>query len=346
LKENIIGRWIKIFLVLLALVGAIAFLVSIGDLVKVLVISALLAYVLDSVVTRFESYGLGRTAATALLFVVLATVLGIAFATIMPFIRSELVELGDGITPEKTQLLIARVDTAVKNLLALVGLKDLSLSAKIAESLVSFSSSLFNNLLNVLSILTSVLLIPFIVFFFLKDGRSIKKYLISLAPNRYFELTCNMLYKMDVQLGNYFRGQVIDALIIGILSIIALWILGIKYAAFIGIVAGIANLVPYIGPIIGALTAMVISFINTGDPWLIFYIAVAFGIVQLVDNTVVQPAVVARNVNLPPLVVLLVVIIGGKFFGVLGMLLSVPLTAALKVFMEEGVKIYRKYRLA
>jgi len=344
--ENITGRWIKIILILLAFAGVIAFLVSIGDLVKVLVISALLAYVLDPVVTQIESYGLGRTSATALLFVVLATILGIVFVTIIPFVRSELVELGDGITPEKTQLLIARVDTAINNLLALVGLKNLSLSGKIAESLVSFSSSLFKNLLNVLSIITSALLIPFIVFFFLKDGRSIKKYLVSLVPNRFFELTCNMLYKMDVQLGNYFRGQVIDALIIGILSILALWILDIRYAVFIGVIAGIANLVPYIGPIIGALTAMVISFINTGDPLLIFYIAIAFGLVQLIDNTVVQPAVVARNVNLPPLVVLLVVIIGGKFFGVLGMLLSVPLTAILKVFMEEGIKIYRKYRLA
>lgn len=344
--ENITGRWIKIILILLAFAGVIAFLVSIGDLVKVLVISALFAYVLDPVVTQIESYGLGRTSATALLFVVLATILGIIFVTIIPFVRSELVELGDGITPEKTQLLITRVDTAINNLLALVGLKNLSLSGKIAESLVSFSSSLFKNLLNVLSIITSALLIPFIVFFFLKDGRSIKKYLVSLVPNRFFELTCNMLYKMDVQLGNYFRGQVIDALIIGILSILALWILDIRYAVFIGVIAGIANLVPYIGPIIGALTAMVISFINTGDPLLIFYIAIAFGLVQLIDNTVVQPAVVARNVNLPPLVVLLVVIIGGKFFGVLGMLLSVPLTAILKVFMEEGIKIYRKYRLA
>ncbi len=344
--ENVTGRWIKLILILLAFAGIMAFLASIGDLVKVLLISGLLAYVLDPIVTQFESYGLDRTPATVLLYLILAIILGIAFVTVIPFVTSELVDLSEGITPEKTQLLISRVDTAINNLLALIGLKNLSFSGKIAESLVAFSSSLFSNVLNVLSLFSIVLLIPFIVFFFLKDGRSIKKYLISLVPNRFFELTCNMLYKMDTQLGNYFRGQVIDALIIGLLSILALWILDIRYAVFIGVIAGVANLVPYIGPIIGALTAMVISFINTGDPWLIFYIAVAFGLVQLIDNTVVQPAVVARNVNLPPLVVLLVVIIGGKFFGILGMLLSVPLTAILKVFMEEGIKIYRKYRFA
>ncbi len=335
---------IKSLAVALLLTGLVVFLISVGSLVKLVVISALLAYALDPLVSRIESYGLGRTGATALLFCLLAVILGVGFLTFIPFLTSEVINLSGEVGQEQTQALFSLADESIKKFLAFFGIENLSLSGKFAEWLVSASNSLLSNLLDMLTLLTYVLFIPFIVFFLLKDGRSIKKYLISMVPNRYFELTCNLLYKMDMQLGNYFRGQFIDALIIGTLSVIALLILDVKYALFIGILAGIANMIPYIGPISGAMVAMVITFIDTGDGWLLLYIALAFAIVQLIDNIVVQPAVIARNVDLPPLVVLLAVIVGGKLFGIIGMLISVPVTAILKVSLQEGFKVYRQYR--
>lgn len=343
MMEATLRRWVKTTLVALAVVGVIVFLVAIGDLVKLVIISALLAYILDPLVTLIESNGINRTPATAILFAAIALILGLILILLMPLISAELFDMSNGIDPEKVKQAFARLDNSIKEALSFLGIPDLHLSDRLADTVIQFGNSLFSNLFDVFSIFTNMVLTPFIVFFLLKDSRSIKKYFISLVPNRYFELTCNLIYKMDVQLGNYLRGQILDALVVGILSISALWLLDVKNAFFIGTFAGIANVIPYIGPLCGAVLGVGLSLLETGDLMFAFYIALAFGVVQLIDNAVLQPNIVARNVDLPPLAVLLVVIIGGKFFGILGMLLSVPVTAIVKVFLQEGIHIYRQY---
>ncbi len=342
--EHIVRRTLKFLLLALILGLAVAFLSYIGDLVKLVIISAIIAYLLDPLVSWIESYGMTRTPATALLYLVLTLIIGAIMIMLLPVIGREIEAISAGIDPEKTQLLVSRLDAFIQQGLAFVGIKEFNLTARLAQEVVSFGNQLFTNLLQVVSIFTNLILTPFIVFFLLKDGRDIKKQLISITPNRYFELVCNLYYKMDVQIGNYLRGQILDALIIGILSTFALWMLDVKYFVVIGTLAGLANLIPYIGPLSGALMAMIITFMDSGEFSTLLYIALAFGLVQLIDNVVVQPAIVARTVNLPPLAVLLVVIIGVKFFGVLGMLLSIPLTAVIKVTFTEGVKLYRQFQ--
>ncbi len=344
--EQYFNRWIKIILFVLCIAALLYFLVSIGDLVKLLIISALLAYIIDPLVTLIEANGIGRTFATVIFFIVLAFVIGTTVILLMPYIGSEIATMSDGFDAQKAKAAIQRINRYFNENFAFLGGQDLNLTSEVADRLVGFGNEMLRNVFSVFTMVTYMVIIPFIVFFFLKDGRSAKKTVIEFVPNRYFELTCNLLYKMDVQLGNYLRGQVIDALIIGILSTTAMWLLGVENFLIIGVFAGLANLIPYIGPLCGAILAILLSLLNTGDVTMVLYIAVAFAIIQLTDNVVVQPAVVAKNVDLPPLVVLLVVIIGGKFFGILGMILSVPVTAILKVTFQEGVKIYQQYRFS
>lgn len=338
------NRWIKLLLALVLIVGSLLFLFAIGDLVQLIIISALLTYILDPMVTEIESRGAGRVTATLILFGALGTVFSILFITLLPIISVEIQGLQEGFSIDKTRALVERLEATLESKLAFLNIPDLNLTDKISEMLVSLGNELLSNLMGIFSLLTNFILLPFIVFFLLKDWRDIKKRIISLVPNRYFEFTLNLLYKIDLQLGNYLRGQTLDAFIIGILSTGALILLGVKHALLIGAFAGLANLIPYVGPFCGAIVAILVNLIETGDLGSIFYIAMAFGVVQLLDNAVVQPAVIARTVNLPPLMVLFGVIIGGKFFGILGMLLSVPVVATIKVTVQESIKIFRKYR--
>lgn len=344
--EATIRRWVKSLIIFAVLLGLLYFLIAIGDLVKLMIISAILAYVLDPLVTMIEANGLNRTPATAILFSAMMIVFAAIMILLLPVVSSEIISISRSIDPEKAQAAFVQLESFLAGFTAFIGVPDLNLTTTLVDMVVQYGNDIFGNLLSVVSLFTNLVLIPFIAFFLLKDGRTIKKYLVSLVPNRYFELTCNLLYKMDIQLGNYLRGQVIDASIIGLLSILALSLLQVQNAILIGTVAGIANVIPYIGPICGAVIAIVLSLLETGDMGLVLYIAIAFIIVQLLDNVVVQPTVVAKNVNLPPLLVLLVVIIGGKFFGILGMLLSVPLTAVLKVFLVEGYTTYKQYNFS
>jgi predicted PurR-regulated permease PerM len=172
-----------------------------------------------------------------------------------------------------------------------------------------------------------------------------KKAFIHIIPNRYFEMVLNVIHKIDQQLGWYLRGQFTEASVVGILSVIALWLLDVQYFIMIGVFAGLANMIPYVGPVAGMVPAIIITIMNGGDPVKILYIVIAFSIVQLIDNIILQPMVLSKSVKLHPLIIVFVVLIGGQFFGVLGMLLAVPVAGIIKVTSSELYLGIRKFNL-
>jgi putative permease len=173
-----------------------------------------------------------------------------------------------------------------------------------------------------------------------------KKGFIDAVPNRYFEFSLNVLQKMDSQLGNYLRGQFLVALMIGTLSTITLWLLGVDFFLMIGPIAGLMNMIPYVGPIAGGLLAIIASVITSGQFDTIPGIVIAFTAIQIFDNSLLQPLILARNVELHPMLILLAILIGGKLFGIVGLLLAVPFAAILKVIIVETVVNFRRYHLS
>ena len=332
-------------LLLVVLVATVLLLIAIGGVVQLVVVSALLAYILDPAVTWLESRGLSRTASTLIFFGGLFLAIGVGMTVLLPMLAEQLRTFQAGAASDKTALVIGHVNQLVNNKLGFLGFENFRLEEKIQVMRQQIGERSFEYLVNdVASVVIHAVTIPFIIFFFLKDGREMKKQFIALVPNRYFEFSLDLLYKMDVQLGNYLRSQFFDALIFGFLSTLALWILGIKYFLFIGAFAGLANLIPYIGPIAGALPAVVVSVFDTGDVVKATQVVIAFVLLKLADDVLVQPLLVAKNVDLHPLLVLLAIIIGGQLFGILGMLLAVPFTGFVKVVFQESVVTFRKYR--
>jgi putative permease len=331
------------YLSLLALV--LLFLVSIGDLVKLVVVSVLIAYLVDPLAVFFESRGMTRTAATVVIFLSFLLLAAIFIILFLPLLTKEVTSIQEGLNSGDRTAMLAVFDKKIQEKLGFLGLTHFALADKLQAAAEAAGDWFFSHLLDIASLITNLVIIPFIVFFFLKDGREMKKQLVRVIPNRYFEFSLDLLHKMDLQMGNYLRGQLLDAIIFGAMSVVALWILGVKYFLVIGIFAGIANLVPFLGPVAGASAAAIVSVIDTGDLTGAGLIVMVFVILKVMDDTLVQPLVVARSVDLHPLVVLLAVIVGGKFFGVLGMLLSVPVAGFIKVVMAEGASALRMYRL-
>lgn len=339
--SSIALRWV-LGGICLAVVGYL--LVSVGHLVKLVIISALLAYIIDPLASALESRGLSRAAATTIIFIVIVGVMSVAFLVIAPVLVKQLIAIQSSFKAGSADAMLQRLERALQAYFTAFDFRDLNLSERLQALTGSAAQWIFAHIMDFVSLLTNIILIPFMVFFFLKDGRQFKKHLVGLVPNRYFELTLNLIYKMDLQLGNYLRGQFLDALIIGVLSTGALWLLNVKYFFLFGAFAGIANLIPYLGPVAGAALAMTGSVIDTGELAPALSIGLAFVVVKLIDDVLIQPTIVARSVNMHPLVVLLAVIVGGQFFGILGMLLSVPATGFLKVATQEISACYRRYQ--
>ena len=340
------SRNLKILFGTIVILAALLFLYSIASLLKILIVAPLFAYLLDPLANALESRGLKRSTATGILFAGIVGILAGFILLILPVLSREIQAIQEVMLNGQAEKMVLELEKLLSQKLSSLGLQQVNIYEKLQALLASVGNQIFNLLLNAVSLITNLVIIPFIMFFLIKDGREIKKRVISLVPNRYFEFSLNLIYKMDLQLGNYLRGQFLDALTIGILSILALWMLDVNYFVLIGAFAGLANLIPYVGPIAGAIPAIVVSIMQVGSFDQIPWIVLAFAIIQLLDNVLVQPLVVAKTVNLHPLIVLLVVIIGGNFFGILGMLLAVPATGVLKVIIQETYLNYQKYRFS
>ena len=335
-----------LFLMLAVILGLVL-LLSLGGVASMVIIGMLFAYIVDPLVTRMELTGVSRTAATSLFFLVLIGLVTGVIMFLAPMVSAQLDLLQSEDATEQATLLLSRLEFTIHKYLGFMGLEQVQL----AGSLQNVKQAVREEVLRFVvedspSLIAHAIAIPIIMFFFLKDGRDMKKQLVRLVPNRYFEFSLDLLHKMDRQLGNFLRSQFLDALIFGALSTLLLWALDVRYFLLIGAFAGLANLVPYVGPIAGVVPAVIVSVLETGDVTKALMVIVGYLGLKLLDDVLVQPLVVSRGVNLHPMLVLLSILVGGNLFGILGMLLAVPCAGFLRVVLQESVATFRKYRFS
>jgi len=310
-------------------------------------LSVILMLLLEPPVNNLESRGLSRFQATFVIFLAITGLFVLFGYLVFPVLRDQVQSIQAQVENGEIQSRFSDLAVQVQQKLSFLSAtgQQGDLSAKIEEAIARFQKNLLSLAMGLVSAFSNIIIIPFITFFLLKDGPSMKKKLIEKVPNRYFEMVLNLMYKIEQQLGGYIRGQLIDAFLVGVLSIIALFILDIKYYILIGAIAGLANLIPYFGPIVGAIPAILVSLMHNPSLTPIIWIAVAFALVQLVDNVLISPLVVAKSVNIHPLIVIVVIFIGERLLGLLGMLLAVPITAILNVIVKETIWSFKNYRL-
>jgi predicted PurR-regulated permease PerM len=168
-----------------------------------------------------------------------------------------------------------------------------------------------------------------------------------LVPNSYFELCLNVLHQINGQIGGYIRGQILATSVVAALAVSALYIIGLKYAFPIGLLAGIANMIPFLGPLIGIIAASIVALATGGEfaMALVGKVIIIFLVIQLIDNIAIQPTVVAKSVEMHPLMILFVVMVGSQLMGIVGMLVAVPLTGIIKVSAQTIYAGIRGYKL-
>lgn len=226
------------------------------------------------------------------------------------------------------------------------------------ENIVSFISNVkFGNVLNDILAVTGqffvgILAVSFISFFFLYEMGSMRKKLISLIPNKYFEVTIAAYNKIERLLSNYLIGLLFQMFFIFTIASLGLSILGIKYALTIALFAAVANLIPYLGPILGAAFGILVG-VSTGTDLvtsqdylvLILKIAAVFGVVQLVDNIVLQPLIFSKSVKAHPLEIFIIIFAGASLAGIPGMIAAIPVYTVIRVSISELYSGYRSYNI-
>ncbi|MCH8961349.1 MAG: AI-2E family transporter [Bacteroidetes bacterium] len=191
----------------------------------------------------------------------------------------------------------------------------------------------------------ALLVVPFVAFFVLKDGGQIRQSLLRLVPNRYFELTIAMYEKVETNIGRYFKALFLQSLSIATVATVGLTVVGLNSALAVGLFAGLANTIPYFGPLMGLLAGALVGIAQTGDFSLLLGVLIAMGLTQIADNVLFQPLIFSRAAQAHPLVILFVVLIGAQLGGIIGMLIAIPFTTIVRVMVQQILWSLRNYRI-
>lgn len=176
-----------------------------------------------------------------------------------------------------------------------------------------------------------ILLIPLISFFFLRDFKSLRNSVLGWIPNSLFERSLLIYHKVANQLELYVRGVMLQSLIMATVTAIGFTIVGLPLAVLLGVLAGIFNLIPYVGPLLALVAPILVSLSMGMDPAMLIAAVSVILVGQLVDNLVVVPTVLARAANLHPLMALLAIIVAGNLFGLAGMVFALPVLASARI---------------
>ncbi|MFQ6615861.1 MAG: AI-2E family transporter [Fidelibacterota bacterium] len=223
-----------------------------------------------------------------------------------------------------------------------------------AEEISRYVNTVIQKLSQLTGAVGSLILFTFMLLLFtiiiLYEYHNFKRSLVALIPNRFFELGIRLIRNIEKQVSSYLHGQLLAASSVAVLSIIGLFLLNVLVDAnlslivFIGIIAGLANLIPLVGPFVGMVPAILVAVMNHlgthADPArhllvVIVSIVVMFLIVQQIDNNFVTPKLVGKSVGMHPLVVIIALLIGASFMGPVGMLVAVPAAGIIKVISKE-----------
>ena len=320
----------------LTVAGIIGVAIVVVLKVEHLLVSAVLAFVMNYLLAPFvnamERNGLNRKVAVTGVFMLLAVLLTAIILLVLPLVSRQMSNLQNQwpLIVDAAERLLTLTENRINDF-SLKGYSvDISQSA--GRALSTYSGRLFKELPQMISSSLSVIVLaPFLAFFMLLDGQSVAKNLMALVPNHLFEAALNLKHQINLQLGDFIRARLLEAVIVGGVVWCGLVLIDFPYAFVLAGFAGLTNLIPYIGPFLGAVPAFLIAWVEGPSGWLFLMIAAVYLAAQLIDNFLIIPLLVAKIVDLHPVIVVLVIIIGAQIGGLIGMIISIPVACIIKL---------------
>lgn len=338
----------RILLFVLGVVLLFYFSFLLINVLVLVAIAVLLGFIFAPFVRLLEGQGFTRTISTLIVFAVFGFLLYLGLSFVIPKLFYQMDQV---IALLENFSLNEELNVLEKKILSVFPLfRKGELSLKV-QGIISTS---FNDAINhitqyvsgIVSVAAFLVIVPFITFYLLKDSAVIQKGLIHIIPNKYFEMSYWILKRISLQLGRFVRGWIFDAAFVGITIGFGFYFIGLPNALPLGVIAGIGHLIPYFGPVIGGIPAIILSIMQTGDLSQVPLIMMIVALTYTLDNGFVQPYVFSKSVDMHPTIIILLIIIGSELFGLLGMLLAVPTATVIKTAATEIYFAYKNYSIA
>ena len=325
----------KFFIVLFILL----FLIYLRGIIFIVFISMILTLIMNPAVDKMQQKKIPRVVGAASLFLSAFVFIGLLIYIVAPPLAKEVGTLASNFP---TYLENAGLDyNMISNQNIIV---DGSFDYKISEpfqnilfeaskTLKDITSNIVVGILGFLGGVLTVILIIVISFYLVVEKNGVEKFVKTLVPAEFRPQALRVIRKVEIKLGKWFIGQLFLGLIVGFLSFIGLTILGVPYALVLAIIAGSMELIPYIGPALSSIPAIIIAF--TISPILAVLVFALYFVIQQLENYLIVPKVMEKSVGLHPVIIIIAMLVGGQLAGVLGIILAIPVTTIVSIILED-----------
>lgn len=310
------------------------------NIVGVFFVSLLLTAALRPLIDWLEKKKMPRGLGIAFVYIILFALISISLILMIPPIARESKLLLENL-PAYWQKLIGGFAVIKEFSITHGWLNNINeVINSLQNNLTLFTANLFSAVSSIFGGVVSFIFILVITFYMTLEKNAEERIVNLLVPDKYKKSILKLLKKLEDKIGLWARGQIVLMLIIGFLAFIGLYLLGINYALTLGLFAGITELIPYLGPVLGAIPAVFIAFIQS--PYKALAVIIFYFIIQEIENNILVPKVMERAVGLNPIISIFAILIGAKLAGILGVLLSIPVATSLIVIIKE---FYQKEKI-
>lgn len=341
---HVLKRWLdQIFfeeesiILLLIMVTGLVLVITLGNVLAPFIISAILAFMMQGLTVQLTRHNVPQWLAFTIAFVIFIGGFFLALLVILPLVWKQMTNLFTElpimlqrlqdlmlVLPEKYPAIFSEemIQDWIKLARSEVG--------RIGQLLLSFSIA---NLLNLVGVVVYLVLVPILVFFFLKDREMLLSWVGSFLPPHRPMLT-KIWREMNSQVANYVRGKAIEILIVGGVSYVSFALMGLNYAALMGLLVGLSVVIPYIGAAAVTIPVAIVGFYQWGWTTEFYTLLIVYGIIQALDGNVLVPLLFSEAVNLHPVAIILAVLVFGGVWGFWGVFFAIPLATLLKAILN------------
>ncbi|WP_232699473.1 AI-2E family transporter [Brevibacillus daliensis] len=302
-----------------------------------LLLAGVAYYLLNPIVDFLEKRKIKRLYAILLLYLVIIGLITILVVAIIPVVKDQIISLMDNM-PGYISKVQAIIEKWVGSDLFLQVQHSLNFNmTDIINDLAAKASEIANNTFRgigtfvgaVTNVILALVIVPFILFYLLKDGKKLPQYIVNFVPTDLRGRSANVLSEMNGQISSYIRGQIVVSFIIGLLLYIGYLIIGLEYSIVLAIIASLTSIVPYLGPAIAITPALIIAMVTS--PIMLVKMIVVWTVVQFIEGKFISPQIMGKSLRIHPITIIFVILTAGNLFGVVGIILAIPGYAVLKV---------------
>jgi len=341
---NLITDWFKhhfsnpqvVFLaVLLLVISATIYLF--GSILGPVLASIVLAYVLEGLVKRMQNLGMSRMLAVCFVFILFLFSLFAILLWLLPLLTEQISQLVQQVPfiLNRGQFALLQLPERYPDIVSEEQIRDVigiirSEITTYGQKLLSISVS---SIQNIVTILIFLIIMPILVFLFLKDKNKIIEWFTNFMPtNR--QLTTKIWRESNLQFSNYIRGKFLEIMIVTVVSAVTFVFLDLQYAALLAVAVGLSVLVPYVGAAVVTIPVLLIAWFQWGWSWDFGYVAIAYFIIQALDGNVLVPWLFSEVVNMHPVAIIVAVLFFGGIWGIWGVFFAIPLATLVQAIIR------------